>query len=167
MGSGPEWTQGPERGEIRTSPQTSSCCLEAASGCWIDGQTDGRTGGWTDGWMEFSPLRSTGHRPLLGLLPCLQLALTLPLIAGQGYRWPLDAFGQLVLSDRAFVTFIMPKKLIWVHNEKYHGKRSLYLSFSTKIIMLLFLISKKKLNKNSAEWPVQGFSRQTGEKETT
>ena len=45
-----------------------------------------------------SPLCSTGHRPLLGPLPCLHLALAPYLMAGQGYRWPLDAFGRLVQS---------------------------------------------------------------------
>ena len=43
---------------------------------------------------EFSPLCSTGHCLLLGLLPCLHLALALPLKAGQWNRWPLD-FRQL------------------------------------------------------------------------
>ena len=63
--------------------------------------------GWTDGWMDvwrdgISPSCSTGHHPLLGPLPCLHRALTKPLIAGQGYRWPLDAFGWLVTHHIKF-----------------------------------------------------------------
>ena len=45
--------------------------------------TDGRTDRQMDG---ISPLCSTGHRPLLGPLPCLHLALAPQLMAGQGYR---------------------------------------------------------------------------------
>ena len=42
---------------------------------WIEGQTDG-----------ISPLCFIEHHPLSDLLPCLQLALALPLMAGLGYR---------------------------------------------------------------------------------
>ena len=49
-----------------------------------------------------SPLCSTGHHLLWGPLPCLHLAFTQPLIAGQGNCCPLDALGQLVIHHIKF-----------------------------------------------------------------
>ena len=86
---------------VRPPPRAGSGYLVAGSGHLRDGWTDGWTDGWMDGWTDGRTdgrnflLCSTGHRPLLGPLPCLHLALAPQLMAGQGYRWPLDAFGWL------------------------------------------------------------------------
>ena len=53
---------------------------------------DGRTGGRTDG---ISP-HSTGLRPLSGPLPCYVLRFHHIKEAGQGYRWPHDAFWRFI-----------------------------------------------------------------------
>ena len=60
---------------------------------WIDGQTEGWTDGGTDGCMDGIP--PCVLQDLIPFwVPCPALAL--PLISGQGYCCPLDAFGQLV-----------------------------------------------------------------------
>ena len=65
----------------------------------IDRQMDRWMDKWRNGWMDkICLLCSTGRRPLSGPLPCLPLTLAPQLMAGQGYRWPLDAFGRLVLK---------------------------------------------------------------------
>ena len=75
---------------IYMSPsRAGSGYLEADSGHLLDRWA----GRWTNG---ISPLCSTGHRPLMGPLPCLHLASAPQLMAEQGYCWPLDAFGRLV-----------------------------------------------------------------------
>ena len=61
---------------------------------------------------------STGHHSLLGPLPWQHLALALRLIAGQGYRWLLDAFWRLVLilirSTKMMVSPKLVDRLCWI-----------------------------------------------------
>ena len=97
-------------GEFRLSTHSPPTGLAQATSR-MDGRTDGRINGqidrqmdrwmdkWRNGWMDkICLLCSTGRRPLSGPLPCLPLTLAPQLMAGQGYRWPLDAFRRLVLK---------------------------------------------------------------------
>ena len=65
---------------------------------WMDEQTDGKmdrqTNGWTYGWLNGWTLDSP--------LPYLHIALALPLMAGQGFFFPLTSLGNLlsIISSR-------------------------------------------------------------------
>ena len=56
---------------------------------------DGRIHGQFNGRPEFQVCVLQTIVPFLGPLPCLCLALVLSPMAGQGYRWRLDAFGHV------------------------------------------------------------------------
>ena len=60
-----------------------------------EGQPEG--GGWMDGWTNGISPHSTGLCPLSGPLPCCPLRLQHIKEAGQGYRWPHDAFWRFFL----------------------------------------------------------------------
>ena len=70
---------------------------------WITGlprqkegwEKDGRTDGRTDRF----PLCSTGLRPLRGRCPAPPQPKSHTTQAGHGYRWPLTAFGLLLISN--------------------------------------------------------------------
>ena len=74
------------------------------------GRRDGRTNGQTDGK---SP-HSTGLYPLSGPLPCYSPTSTQKLYkAGQGYRWPYDASGQLVFFLSFLFSFFFPSRALF------------------------------------------------------
>ena len=65
---------------------------------WMDRGKNGLTHRWTNGQTNRISPHSTGLCPLSGLLPCYSLRLQNSKEAGQGKRWPYDAFGRLVFS---------------------------------------------------------------------
>ena len=75
-----------------------------------DGRMDGGRDGRTDGRTDRFPLCSTGLRPLWGHCPAPSQLKPLSTQAGHGYRWPLTAFGLLLIFTLSLIqTCFLPK----------------------------------------------------------